>query len=171
MKVQRVQGVKPFIFSRAINMGIAAAGDSGVIICNDDTRLLSDLGFGLLSVIANENPQYGIISAGITGAVGNTEQIAQAGTRLRTAKHHTIVFVCVYIRRAVLDILDVNKDGHWLDEDYVTYAYDDDQACAQVRQAKLKLEYSTVASWSMASCLVLFRSGKSPDLGRAWRSS
>ncbi len=151
LKVRRVLGIQPFIFSRNINLGIAAAGDDDVILCNDDTGLFSDFGFGYLSVIANENPQFGIISAAITGAVGNTEQLAQAGTRLREAKHHTVVFVCVYIRRQVLwDLVtaygDLEKEGflnngryEWLDERFIGYGYDDDDMCERVRRLGLKL--------------------------------
>lgn len=146
---RRVPGLKPFIFARNINLGIAAAGYDDVILLNDDTRLISDLGFSYLSAIANGNPEYGIISAGITGAVGNTEQIAQPGTRLREAKHHTLVFVCVYLRREILHSLESNLLGggnggryntrQWLDERFIGYGFDDDDMCERVRRLGLKL--------------------------------
>lgn len=137
--IKIVPGLKPFIFARNINLGIAAAGDDDVILLNDDTRLISDLGFSYLSGIANDHPEYGIISAGITGAVGNTEQIAQPGTRLREAKHHTLVFVCVYLRRAVLNQICLGIGGPWLDERFISYGYDDDDACERVRRLDLNL--------------------------------
>ncbi len=145
-----IPGIKPFVFARNINLGIAAAGDDDVILCNDDTRLLSDFGFGYLSTIANENPKYGIISAAITGAVGNTEQLAQPGTRLREAKHHTVVFVCVYLRRSILQQLATYEykdpeakagfaDPKWMDERFVNYGFCDDDMCERVRRLGFKL--------------------------------
>lgn len=134
-----IKGVKPFVFARNINLGIAAAGDDDVILLNDDACLKSPMGFSLLATIAKENPEYGIISAGITAAVGNEEQLALPGTRLREAKFHTIVFVCVYIRRAVLNLIQRPGVEQWLDEDYTAYGHEDNQACAEVRKMELKL--------------------------------
>ena len=133
--IRHIDGVKPFIFARNINLGIAAAETDDVIILNDDTRLLTDFGFSLLADVARTNPQYGIISAGMTGAVGNTEQIAEPGTRLRETSHHTLVFVCVYIRRVVLNLLrdERTEPRQWLDERYLDYGFDDDDCCEEVR--------------------------------------
>ena len=144
--VSMFPGIKPFVFARNINLGIAQAGDDDVILLNDDTRLLTDFGFSYLAAIARMQPEYGIISAGITGAVGNAEQIAQPGTLLRKATHHTIVFVCVYIRRPVLDLVrgfaEPNKENPadscefrptWLDERFEKYGWDDDDLCETVR--------------------------------------
>lgn len=129
-----VPGVKPFVFSRNVNLGIAAAGDGDVILLNDDACLKTAYGFSYLASVAKAHPQYGIISAGITDAVGNTEQIAQSGTRLREGKHHTLVFVCVYIRRAILTGLKLpGGQNEWLDERFFNYGYDDDDMCERVR--------------------------------------
>lgn len=140
-----IRGESPFVFARNINLGIAAAGDDDVILLNDDTCLRTPFGFSYLASVAKEKPQYGIISAGITAAVGNEEQLAQPGSRLRGTTHHTLVFVCVYIRRAVLDHLQmkqaiIDQDrNRWLDERFEAYGYDDDDMCERVRQAGLKL--------------------------------
>lgn len=156
---RRIPGIKPFIFARNINLGIADAGEDDVILLNDDTRLISDFGFGMLSTVANDHPQYGIISAGITGAVGNPEQIAQPGTRLRRATHHTLVFVCVYIRRSVL-----NQIGG-MDEDYNRgYGWEDNHACAQVRQLGMKLGVLDACVIEHGVLPSTFRNGKDPDL-------
>lgn len=140
-----VQGVKPFVFARNINLGIAAAGDDDVVLLNDDACLKTPFGFSYLAAISKDRPEFGIISAGITDAVGNPEQLALEGTRLREAKHHTLVFVCVYIRRDVLNRLEAFEidDGPdhsaWLDERFANYGYDDDDVCERVRQMGLKL--------------------------------
>lgn len=139
-----VRGAKPFVFARNINLGIAEAGDDDVVLLNDDTRLLTPFGFSYLASVSKSDPRYGIVSAGITAAVGNEEQLAQPGSRLRATTHHTLVFVCVYIRRAVLDVLAESQPpdhlgDHWLDERFESYGYDDDDACERVRQLGLKL--------------------------------
>lgn len=138
-----VKGVRPFVFSRNINIGIAAAGDDDVVLSNDDACLRTPYGFSYLASIAKEHPEYGIISAAMTGAVGNEEQIARPGSLLRETTHHTLVFVCVYIRRAVLNEIEDDNDRirrsygkrEWLDERYVNYGFDDDDFCEQVRNA------------------------------------
>jgi GT2 family glycosyltransferase len=144
-----IPGLKPFVFARNVNLGINAFHSSTVdttrhseatpyfiddiIILNDDTRLLTPGGFSALSKCANEYPEFGVISAAITGAVGNLEQIWSGGYSLRPANHHTLVFVCVYIRAAVLNGVGL------LDESFTSYGYDDDDYCARVRRAGLKL--------------------------------
>ena len=137
-----IDGVKPFVFARNINLGIAAAGDDDVILLNDDALLKTPLGFSWLSGEAGERPEYGVLAAAVDGACGCTEQLAQAGTRVRIVQHHTVVFISVYLRREVLDRLahhSVGQHGQWLDERYVDYGYDDDDACERIRQLHLKL--------------------------------
>lgn len=149
-----IKGQSPFVFATNINLGIAAAGDQDVLLLNDDACLRTPYGFSYLASIANEHQEYGIISAAITAGVGNPEQLPLEGTRLREAKFHTVVFIAVYIRRAVLDRLrkvHVKIDdgpfepefpevsNQWLDEAYVDYGHEDNHACAEVRQMGLKL--------------------------------
>lgn len=127
---RRIEGSKPFCFSRNVNLGIMEAGRDDVLLLNDDTRLLSGNGFSFLADVASRpsNWHYGVISCGITGAVGNAEQIARPGTILRPATHHTLVFVAVFIRRQVIDEVGM------LDQRFVGYGYDDDDYCERVRQ-------------------------------------
>lgn len=133
--VEVVAGVKPFCFARNINLGIRAAGQDDVILLNDDACLATHFGFSYLASQARSDSgdACGVLSAGITAAVGNPEQIALPGTRVRIASHHTLVFVCVYIRRWVLDAVGL------LDERYEAYGYDDDDYCERVRQHGLSL--------------------------------
>ncbi len=58
-----VQGIKNFIFARAINQGIRAAGSDDVVILNDDALLQTPGGFSLLAQELGEHPQYGLIAA------------------------------------------------------------------------------------------------------------
>jgi glycosyltransferase involved in cell wall biosynthesis len=149
-----VNGITPFVFARNINRGIVAAGDDDVLLLNDDALLKTHLGFSWLASEANSKQEYGIMAAAVDGACGCVEQNAQPGTRVRPVKHHTIVFIAVYLRRAVLNgLLNISvliDDGpfepegdiitkHWLDETFVSYGYDDDDMCERVRQLGLKL--------------------------------
>lgn len=135
---------EPFVFARNVNVGIRVAGGSDVILLNDDTRLLTFEGFKKLNCMAKTMDGYGVISAAITGAVGNPEQLQCSDKPvLRLARHHTLVFVAVYIRRDVLDKLgdhpDSEKRKQWLDEAFVHYGYDDDDVCERVRVRGYKL--------------------------------
>lgn len=137
----------PFVFAANVNIGIAGAGSDDVIILNDDTRLVTRKGFDKLSCMAKRMDGYGIISAGITAAVGNLEQLTfeNAPPSLVETSHHTLVFVAVYIRRAVLAQLEKERPpfpphvGQWLDERFVGYGYDDDDMCERVRQHGYRL--------------------------------
>jgi glycosyltransferase involved in cell wall biosynthesis len=140
-----IKGVKPFVFARNINLGIAAAGDDDVILLNDDALLKTHLGFSWLAASANDSPEYGILAAAVDGACGCEEQKVQPGTRVRPVKHHTVVFIAVYIRREVLTAMMstpgrvAHANTWWLDERYEGYGYDDDDMCERVRQLGLKL--------------------------------
>lgn len=129
-------GIQPFIFSRNVNLGIAAAiaaGDDAVVITNDDTRLLEPLGLSWLVRYALDNPDYGVISAGITQHVGNLEQIKQPGTRLRQIQGKTLAFMSVCITAATFA-----KVG-FLDERFTAYGWEDNDFCLRCRNENLKL--------------------------------
>lgn len=142
-----VKGVKPFVFARNINLGIAAAGEDDVILLNDDALLKTHYGFSWLASEAGSHPEYGIVAAAIDGACGCEEQKVRAGTRLRAVGHQTMVFIAVYLRREVLTRLqstpggvgDVHSETWWLDQRFVGYGYDDDDMCERVRQLGLNL--------------------------------
>lgn len=125
-----VGGIKPFVFARNINIGIRAAGDDDVILLNDDALLRSRCGFILMRIVAQENPQYGCIGA-VTNLTGQPLQQPQR-VGLREVPH--IAFVCVYIRRAI-----INRIG-MLDERYsLDYGVEDRDYCEAVTRAGLKV--------------------------------
>lgn len=140
-----VRGIEPFVFSRNINLGITAADDDDVILLNDDALLKTHYGFIFLAAESKDKPEYGILAAAVDGACGCVEQNAQPGTRVRTVKHHTVVFIAVYIRREVLTLLMSTPGGvahtntWWLDQRFSDYGYDDDDMCERVRQLGLSL--------------------------------
>src|ERR1039458_1622450 len=59
--IKVVQGIKPFIFSRNVNLGILAAGVDDIIILNDDALLETNLGFTKLVEIARAHPEFGVV--------------------------------------------------------------------------------------------------------------
>ena len=68
-----VDGIKPFIFARACNQGIRAAGEDDVILLNDDALLESPGGFSIMQTAAQEHQEYGIIGA-VTNLTGQPLQ-------------------------------------------------------------------------------------------------
>ena len=144
-----LDGIKPFIFSRACNQGIKAARSridvtthsSGepvfvdgpaedVILLNDDAMLETHGGFTALAQCAAEHPEYGIV-ASTCNNVGNPNQHQRAvGLRYEP---RMVCFVCVFIPRATLNTVGL------LDEDYTTYGSEDDDYCYRVRKAGLRI--------------------------------
>lgn len=125
-------GELPFVFSKAINTGIILTGDKDIIVLNDDATLQTPNGFDELSKASSLDPGYGIISAAVKGFVGNPEQQytgANTGYAIRQAKLHTVVFICVYIPRAVINKVDL------LDERLIHYGWEDNLYCLQTRAA------------------------------------
>lgn len=129
-KVEIVAAMKPFIFSRNLNIGIRAAGDDDVILLNDDCLLKTPGGFTDLARVMTEH-RPGILAPACTN-VGNPDQTPPRGhekrAQLRT-EPRTLCFTCVYIPRFILNVVGL------LDERFVDYGMDDDDYCLRVRQA------------------------------------
>lgn len=123
-------GVKPFVFARNANIGIAAAGDDDVLLLNDDALLKTPGGFQVLADACAADPSIGII-ASTCNNVGNRAQWPQ-GKGLRF-EPRMVCFVCVYIPRATINAVGL------LDERFVGYGFDDDDYCLRIRQAGLKI--------------------------------
>ena len=134
-----VDGVKPFVFARNVNLGITAAGDADVILMNDDARLLTTHGFSMWAD-AMQDRRDTICSAGIVGTVCNPRQIAQPMNTFRPELKH-LAFVCVYLPRPVLDRVGP------LDERFTAYGYEDFDYCRRAREAGFRL-----ATWD--GCVV-----------------
>ncbi len=140
-----IGGAKPFVFARNCNIGIRAAGDSDVVLLNDDALLESPGGFELMQSHALHHPEVGIVGAttNITGQVLQYRQKPPGLCGIRIVPH--IAFVCVLIPRRTINLLGdmVNTttdftDG--LDERYcLDYGCDDADYCEQVTRAGLKV--------------------------------
>lgn len=126
-------GLRPFVFSRAVNECMEMAPDKDVIVMNDDAILQTMGGFDRLHFEANVHREFGIVSSAVLGFVGNPEQHHKQSTSIRTAQLHTIVFICVHILREVID-----KIGP-MDERLIHYGWEDNLYCLQARAAGYKL--------------------------------
>jgi GT2 family glycosyltransferase len=130
-----VSGIKPFVYSRAINQGIKAAGSNDVILLNDDATLLTEKGLSALWWECERNEKIGLLSAAVDGTVCNPNQEPKGSKKLR--REHTIVaFICVYIPRRTIDQVGL------LDERYIGYGEDDRDYCKRVLMAGLQLQIS-----------------------------
>lgn len=144
----RVMGEKPFIFARNANIGIRAAGDSDVVLLNDDALLESPGGFSLLQQAADEHPDVGVIGAttNVTGA-SHQWQRRQEGNGFRCVDH--LAFVCVLIPYATRLMLAAygnstkphseKMTGGFLDERFVTYGWEDNDYIRQCKTAGLRI--------------------------------
>ncbi|MFV9504136.1 MAG: glycosyltransferase [Oscillochloridaceae bacterium umkhey_bin13] len=130
--IRWVDGVKPFVFARNANLGIATAGEADVILLNDDARLITPGGFGAMAAAITATPTVGVCSAAVQGAVGNRRQ-HPAGTAGMRIEATTLAFVCVYLPRRVWHALGP------FDERFTGYGYEDNDYCERARAAGWQL--------------------------------
>jgi GT2 family glycosyltransferase len=129
-----IQGIRPFIFARAINQGISEALKDptckGVVLLNDDALLKTRSGFTMLSEIAESDQSIGVL-APVTNVTGQRLQMPR-GVGLRQVPH--IAFVCVYIPRRTIERIGLLDERYCLD-----YGVEDRDYCEAVNRAGLKV--------------------------------
>lgn len=125
------KGEKPFIFSRNVNVGMKKALElnEDLVIMSDDAALHTIDGFSMLQ---NTPEEYGIISPGIVGDVGNDNQ-RNRGRKGISPEPKELCFICVLIKNYV-----IRKIG-LMDERFVWYGYEDIDYCRRAVQAGIKL--------------------------------
>lgn len=128
-----VEGKKPFIYARNVNLGIAAAPpDDDIILMGDDCEVMTPLAFFHLQQ-ASQDPKVGIVSAGINGPVGNPLQKYNPAERAIECDSKGLAFVCVYIPRRTINTVGL------LDERYIGYGLEDKDFCQRTEAAGFKL--------------------------------
>lgn len=129
-------GIKPFVYARNSNIGIQHCDlGSDVILLNDDAVCQNRGALDFLAEASVQHDEIGVMSALIFGMAAAPDQQAHARaviqggqnpTSARIAKHHMLAFICVYLRRQVLDRVGL------LDERFIGYGYEDDDYCKRV---------------------------------------
>jgi len=125
-----LNGIKPFIFSRAINQGILATDANDICICNDDAILQTPGGFTAMQKLAEQHREYGIIGA-VTDVTCQPLQRPH-GIGLREVPN--IAFVCVFILRRTIEQVGLLDERYCLD-----YGWEDMDFCESVKRADLKI--------------------------------
>lgn len=113
-----IEGQEPFVFGRNANAGIRAAGTDDVLLVNDDVQLLCPLIDDLAAGAAH------LISPQVFGGINHV--LGHAATDLVVPTKHTTIpipFVCVLLRREVLDRIGL------IDEGFTGYGGDDLEFC------------------------------------------
>jgi hypothetical protein len=129
---------KPFIYARNCNFGIKIAGADDVILLNDDALLQTTGGFTAMQRAAEEDPEYGLISA-TTNLAGNPAQRPK-GIGLRE-EPRTVAFVCVLIPRRTIEAVGLldERFGGILSDGRQVYGWEDNDFSRRVRNAGLKI--------------------------------
>lgn len=153
-----IDGIKPFIFSRNVNIGICAAGTDDIVILGDDGLLESPGGFSLLQREAELHPEIGIIgcTTNVTGARCQHRQ----GKGLRVVEG--FAFVAVLIPRRTIDAVGL------LDERFNAYGFEDNDYIKRVQLAGLQAAVHDGCYVDHGSLQSTFRPGNGAgDIGRA----
>lgn len=119
--VEWAEGAKPFIFARAVNMGVLASPlGSDIVILGDDVRFETH---GGIDKLAAASEGAAVVAPEVIGECG--QQAQRAGSGVDTADW--LAFICAYIPRAAWDAVGP------LDERFVGYGYDDADWCLRAK--------------------------------------
>lgn len=146
-----VEGARPFVFARNVNLGLMAA-KSDVILMNDDATLETPHGFSDLHRLG---AHHGLAAAAVEGAVGNQNQKHKPSGPMVRREARMLCFVCVLISFATQQRIG------YLDERFTAYGWEDNDYSKRVLDAGLEaavLECCVVRHGVLPST---FRSGKS----------
>ena len=137
----RIDGSRPFVFARNINIGIRAAGEDDVVLANDDALLKTHLGFRALSG-ACHSFGFGAMCPGFThGSVG-TPNLVWRNRPVPAEEKIMLVFACVYIPRSTIDRVGLLDERFGLNAGGPGprgYGLEDDDYSLRIRQTGLKL--------------------------------
>lgn len=137
-----VKASGPFIYSKSVNLGINYIPTNDIILLNDDVSLLQPNTFKTLQRIAYSDPMIGILSPLVDGGCGNIYMKSSNAHLWNDIDIYypnglrgpdRVTFACVYIKRALLNDIGL------LDENFVSYGYDDADMCIRTVKAGWKL--------------------------------
>lgn len=149
-----IDGPKPFIFARNMNLGIVAAGEDDVVLLNDDALLESPGGLTLMQKFANEHPDVGLVSAS-TNVAGNPEQFRKSHDPNRPIPYQqrilmratpgnsfpTVAFIAVMIPRRTIEVVGLldERFGGTTAAGRPIYGHEDNDYCRRVSILGLKI--------------------------------
>ena len=129
--VRWVTGITPFVFARNVNLAMNLARHD-VFLVNDDARLMTPRGFTTMAADIRHRREVGVCSTGVRGVVGNPRQLAGNPPHFRY-EPRVIAFVCVFLPWQTYMTLGP------LDEQFEGYGFEDNDYCARVLAARLKI--------------------------------
>lgn len=155
-------GIQPFGFARNSNIGIRAAGDDDVILCNDDILLETPGGFTRIAGYANSRGGEGmIVSPRVRGPafpVHARRPSDPVNTFTPVARGHWLPFACVMIPRRILRVVGE------LDEQFSPGGYEDNDYCRRAQKANFFLGVANDVIVDHQTLPHTFRPEGKPDL-------
>jgi len=127
-----IPGIEPFCFGKNANVGIRSAGDSDILLLNDDVRLRGPV-LRNLKDISHAHPEVGILAPQVQGGCGNLEQ--KVGCHISgdvAFPKDRLAFIAIYIKRSTLASIGL------FDERFNGYGSEDTDFCMRVERARLK---------------------------------
>jgi hypothetical protein len=125
----------PFVYARNVNIALRSVyGD--ILLMNDDARFIQASTLEIMQSVLALRPDIGILSPlvdGVANGVGHTREVAQV-------TNHYLSFVCVLIRRAVVDKVGL------LDESFTGYGSEDVDYCRRTQAAGFSLAVTALAT-------------------------
>lgn len=130
-----VDGPEKFNFSQNVNVGWKAVDPlADIFFTSDDVRLTSPESLETLRRLAYADPRIGMIAPRVIGKADNDLQTNPPQTEDIVFSERYLVFVCLYIKREV-----INKVGYMDGETFSGYGYDDVDYGRRTKNAGFKL--------------------------------
>lgn len=137
------QGIEPFNFSRNANLALSACRGMDILLVNDDVQFTNAL--TPVTAIVDSYPDVGIVAPQVRGGIGNLLQSVDCKIHGDfEISEERLAFVCVYIRREVLNVVDFDERT-FSKPNEITYGSEDDDFCLRTQQ----LGYSLVVTPNM----------------------
>ncbi len=159
-RVLRLDGIKPFVFARNVNLAIRHCAPDDVFLLNDDALVETPGGITQLAREAREHG-FGILSA-VTNVTGYANQFGRSErTAGQTAfcASPVVAFCCVLIPRSTIDRVGL------LDERFACYGGEDVDYCRRVRDAGLDVIVSRSCFVDHSQLASTFRPWRPGNLG------
>jgi GT2 family glycosyltransferase len=130
-----IDGPDQFNFSKNVNTGWREVDPTAdIFFTSDDVRLTSPNTIETLQNLAYRDPSIGMIAPRVIGTADNYLQTNPPQTEDIVYSSRYLVFVCLYIKRAVID-----KIGYMDGETFSGYGWDDVDYSRRVKNGGFKL--------------------------------